>query len=229
MSNYQQTPLQSKIRTYAMIFLALAFVVTLYAAFAVKTSLESLADSLPVLAVLPQVREIDLSALSTLRILTIFAAIVYGCAAVVLYLKRNISTNTVLSVAVIVSVLLTVIAITKLKAFSFPVSYSYDDGGYHTSVQGGMFLPSTLLPYAVITVTTFVTALLAAFNARLTKRALRTIEAADRPSGEFGKARIARVSAVVMSIIALAAAIVIFIWISDNAETVAYVKEYYNR
>lgn len=229
MSNYQQTPLQSKTRTYAMLFLALAFVVTLYAAFAVKTSLESLADSLPVLAVLPQVREIDMSALGTLRVLTILAAIVYGCAAVVLYLKRSISTSTVLSVAAIVLVVLVAIAVTKLKEFSVPVSYSYDDGGYHTRVQGGMFLPSTLLPYAVITITTFVTALLAAFDARLIKRALRTTDPADRASGELRKARFVRVAAVIISVMALAAAIIVFTWISDNTETLAHVKEYYNR
>lgn len=230
MSNYQQTPLQSKTRTCAMIFLALAFVATFYAAFTVKTSLESFEDSFHFLAVLPQVREIDMSALGTLRMLMILAAIVYGCAAVVLYLKRNISTSTVLSVASIVLVLLFVIAVTKLKEFSFPVSYSYNDGNYHTRVQGGTLLPTTLPPYAVLSVTIFITALLAAFDARLTKRALRTIDPADRASGEFRKAQITRVLAVIISIFALAAAaIVIFSLIPDYAEILAHVKEYYCR
>lgn len=224
MSNYQQTPLQSKTRTCAMIFLALAFIATFIAAFTIKTSLESLIDSFRFLAVLQPVHEMDMSALGTLRMLMILAAIVYGCAAVVLYLKRNISTSTVLSVASIVLVVLIVIAVTKLKEFSFPVSYSYDDGGYHTRVQGGMFLPSTLPPYAVITVTTFITALLAAFDARLTKRALRRIDSAKRASGEFREAQITRVLAVIISIFALVAAIIAFALISDNAETLAHIK-----
>lgn len=229
MPNYQPSPLQSKIRIFAMIFLALAFAATFYSAFTFKTSLEQLADSFPFLAALPQIHEINMSELVALRTLTILAAITYGSAAVVLYLKRNISTTAVLSAVTIVLAILVAIVFTKIKEFSFPVSYGYNDDGYYTTVKGGMCLPSTLLPCAVMTVTVFISALLTAFSARLTKRALRAIDPANRASGEFRKAQIARVLGVIISVIALAAAIGICTMVSDEAETLAHVEEYYSR
>lgn len=204
-------------RTIAMAVLGVACIVAFYAALSISnTSLEDLLAKFPALKASHIKDEASFDILNGMKSVSTcayIAALLYGAAAVGIYIKRNCQT-TILCVVAAISLIIVIIAFLQFPHVYPNLPVYHADRGYVSTPT--LINPLYIWLCGIMATAGLVSAYIARLETRIRKNALLALDPAQQQlhAVEISKAKMANVVAIILTVLTVVAAISLCLMIS---------------